>query len=140
MQILSVIVLIVALAAAISVGNYNLGNGISVFIAGRYALIFAFSLVGISILLVPRQILGTARANAYAEILGLLLIVAAPVVLYVGLKVHLSFGASAIGGIVVGIIGILLFLNNSKLFKKKPRALTTVQNPLQKQSCNLADC
>jgi len=134
MQILSVIVLIIALAAAVSVANYNVVNGVSVFIAGRYALIFSFSLVCMSILLVPRQILGTARASSYAEILGLLLIVASPVVLYVGLKVRLGFGASAVGGIIIGIFGAVLFLNNSRLFKKKTENVTTFQSSTQKQS------
>ena len=132
MQILSVVVLIVTLAAAISAGSYNLVNGLSVFIAGRYALIFAFSLVAISILLVPKQILGTARASSYAEILGLILIAAAPVVLYLGIKAHLSFGVSAIAAIAIGIIGIYLYMNSSKLFAKKPEKTIVVQNT-QKQ-------
>jgi hypothetical protein len=138
MQILSVVVLLVSLAGALSVANYNLANGFSFFIAGRYALIYALSILGLSILLVPRQMLGTARASSYAEILGLLLMGASPVVLYAAYKVHLGFGISAIGAIVVAILGGYLFFNNTRLFGKRPERApaspTSLQNPSPQKS------
>ena len=132
MQILSVIVIIVSLAAAISVGGYNLSTGFSDFIEGRYALIFSFSLVAISILLVPKQILGSARPSAYGEVLGLLLIVAAPIVLYLALKASINFDVSAILAIVVGLIGLYVYTNSSKLFRKKPETAPAPQSPTPK--------
>ncbi len=61
LQILAVIVLIISLAAAISAADYNVANGFLVFINGRYAFIYAFFLIGISLLLAPRQVLGNLK-------------------------------------------------------------------------------
>ncbi|MDG6906607.1 MAG: hypothetical protein JRN20_12565 [Nitrososphaerota archaeon] len=119
LQILAIVVLVVSLAAAISVGGYNIPNGISVFVNGRYPLIYAFFLVGISLLLSPRQILGNAKASSIPEILGLLLLVAAPVVFYLGTRVHLPFGVSAVSGLVVAIVGIALVGGGSRIFGRK---------------------
>ena len=71
LQILAVAVLIVSFAASLSVANYNFANAFSIFIVGRYPLIYAFFLVGISLLLSPKQILGNAKISSLPEILGL---------------------------------------------------------------------
>jgi hypothetical protein len=119
LQTLAIVVLIISLAAGISAGGYNLTTGVSFFINGRYALIFAFFLIGISILLQPKQVLGNLQVSSIPDVVGLVLLVAAPVLFYAGLKVHLSFTAAAIGALVVAIIGLALLLGGSNLFAKK---------------------
>ncbi len=119
LQILSIIVLIVSFAAALSSASYDFANAFSVFIAGRYALIFAFSIVFFSLLLAPRQMIGTAKLSSVAEIIGLLLLAASPVVFYAESKIHIEFAVGAIIAIIVAIIGVYLFFNNTKLLQRK---------------------
>ncbi|MDA4129988.1 MAG: hypothetical protein OK457_04395 [Thaumarchaeota archaeon] len=119
LQILAVVVLIISYFAALSASSYDVGNGFSFFVNGRYALIYAFFLIGISLLLSPKQILGNAKLASVPEILGLVLLVLAPIVFYGGLKIHLLFALSAIGGLIVGIIGFILLVSGSTLFGKK---------------------
>jgi hypothetical protein len=119
LQILAVIVLIISLAAALSVANYNISNAFSIFIVGRYALIYAFFLVGISLLLSTRQILGNAKVSSLSEIIGLVMLVASPVIFYLGTKAKIPFGASAIAGIIVAVVGIVLLAGGSSIFGKK---------------------
>ncbi|MHB8566736.1 MAG: hypothetical protein ACYC7D_01640 [Nitrososphaerales archaeon] len=127
MQLLAVAVLALSFAAAISVGGYNVGNGASVFIAGRYALIFAFGLIMLSVLIAPRQLFGTARMSSAVEIIGLLLLGAAPVVLYTGVKLHIHFNYAVLAALVTALIGLYLFFNNTKLFTRKQ---TVQQKPV----------
>lgn len=122
---LAIIVLIISLAAAFSAGSYGVGNALSVFVQGRYPLVYAFFLVGTSLLLSPKQILGNAKITALPEILGLILLVASPLVFYLGLKVKIPFVASAAGGIVVAIIGLILLLGVSTRMTKKLKPLET---------------
>ena len=91
LQILAVIVLIISYLAAFSAAGNDLGNGFSFFVNGRYALIYAFFLIGISLLLSPKQIVGNARLASIPEIGGLILLVLAPIVFYSGLKIPPSF-------------------------------------------------
>ena len=136
LQILSVVVLIISFAAALSSSNYDFANGFSVFIAGRYALIFAFSIVLFSLLLAPRQMIGTAKMSSVAEIIGLLLLAASPVVLYGEIKVHIDFGVSAIVAIIVAIIGAYLFFNNTRLMQRRtsqPTKSAQRDSPLVRQ-------
>ena len=119
LQVLAVVVLIISFAAALSVASYNIPNAVSIFIAGRYPLVYAFFLVGISLLLSPRQILGNAKISSIPDIVGLVLLTASPVVFYLGTKVHAPFGVSAIGGLVVAIVGIVLVAGGSLIFGKK---------------------
>ncbi len=129
LQILAVVVLIVSFFGAVGAGGYNLTTGAILFIDGRYAFIYAFFLIGISLLLSPKQVLGNLKVASVPDILGLLLMVAGPVLFWAGLKVHLNFAISAIGGLVVGIIGfVLLFMPNLLTGKKQP------QQSQQKQS------
>lgn len=120
---LAIVVLIVSLAGAFSAGGYSTGNAISVFVLGRYPLIYAFFLLGISLLLSPKQILGNAKLNALPEILGLVLLVVSPLVFYLGLKVKIPFAGSAITGIIVAIIGLFLLLGISTRIGKKAKPL-----------------
>ena len=130
LQWLAVITMIISLAAALSVGNYNISNGLAFFVQGRYPIIYAFFLVGISLLLSPKQIIGNARISSLPEILGMVLLVASPVIYYAGVKIKLPFVASAIGGVVVAIIGLVLLLGISTMVSKKTKTL----QPGQKQS------
>ncbi|MDG6996230.1 MAG: hypothetical protein JRN52_09930 [Nitrososphaerota archaeon] len=113
MQILSIVVLIISFAGAISVGSYDLGNAVSVFVAGRYAIIYAFFLIGTSLLLSYQELLGNLKLGSLPEIVGLILLAASPLVFYVGVKLHLPFAASSVGAIVVAIIGLALLLRNT---------------------------
>jgi len=95
LQILAVVVLVLSFLAAVSAGGYNLTTGAILFVDGRYALIYAFFLIGISLLLSPKQVLGNLKLESIPDLFGLLLAVVSPVLLWAGLKVHLSFEASA---------------------------------------------
>jgi hypothetical protein len=119
MQILAIIVLVLSLAAAISASNYNLTNGVGSFLTGRYALIFAFFLIGFSILLSPRQLVGNVKLNVAPEFVGLLVMAISPFVLYGAIKLHLPYAAAGIAALAVLVIGVAIFLSGSKLFKKK---------------------
>jgi peptidoglycan/LPS O-acetylase OafA/YrhL len=125
LQILAVVVLIISFLAALSTANYDIGNAFSFFVNGRYALIYAFFLIGISLLLSPKQVLGNVKMASIPDILGLLLVVVSPVLFYAGLKIHLGFTASAIGSLIVAIIGFVLLVGGSKLFGKKPQKPAT---------------
>ena len=128
LQILAVAVLIISLAASLSVANYNFVNAFSIFIVGRYPLIYAFFLVGISLLLSPKQILGNAKISSLPEIIGLVLLTASPVIFYLGYKVHLAFVASAIAGFITAIVGIVLLVSGPTILgKKTPKSLATSQ-------------
>jgi predicted phage tail protein len=124
---LAIVVLIISLAAAISVARYNVTNGFAVFIQGRYPIIYAFFMVGISLLLSPKQILGNARRSSLPEVLGMILLVASPVIFYGGLKIKLPFAASAIGAVIVAIIGLVLLLGVSSMVAKRPKTLEPAQ-------------
>ena len=119
LQLLAIAVLVISFAAALSVGSYNLSNAFSVFIVGRYALVYAFFLVGISLLLSPKQILGNAKISSLPEILGLIILTASPVVFYLGFKLKASFGVSAVAGILAAIVGLVLLLGGSSILGKK---------------------
>ena len=127
LQWLAIITIIVSLAAAISAGNYNISNGLVIFVQGRYPIIYAFFLVGISLLLTPKQIVGNARVSSLPEILGMLLLVASPVIFYAGVKTSIPFAESAIGGVVVAIIGLVLLLGIASLMSKKPKPVEASQ-------------
>ncbi|HYB03842.1 MAG TPA: hypothetical protein VED17_05235, partial [Nitrososphaerales archaeon] len=103
----------------------------SLFVSGRYALIYAFFLIGISLLLAPKQVLGNFKAASLPDIVGMLLIAGAPVLFYLALKVHLRISISAIGSLIVGILGIVLLLMGPTFFGKKPS-----QPQSQKQPAN----
>ncbi len=122
MQILAIIVLLFSLAAAISSANYNFTNGVGSFLTGRYALIFAFFLIGFSILLSPRQLVGNVKLNVAPEFVGLLVMAISPFVLYGCIKLHLPYNAASIAAIAVLAIGVAIFLSGSRLFKRKPVA------------------
>ncbi len=130
MQILAVIVLIISFIASISAGGYNLAVAFSLFIDGRYAFIYAFFLIGLSLLLSPKQVLGNLKAASLPDILGMLLVAGAPVLFYLAVKIHLSIAASAIGSLIVGLIGIALLLFGSSLFGKKSAQPQTQKQPV----------
>ena len=125
LQILAVVVLVISFLAALSTASYDFGNAFSFFVNGRYALIYAFFLIGISLLLSPKQVLGNVKMASIPDILGLLLVVVSPVLFYFGLKVHLGFTASAVGSFIVAIIGFVLLVGGSKLFGKKAQKPAT---------------
>jgi hypothetical protein len=129
LQILAVIVLIVSFFAALSSGGYDLGTGFSFFVNGRYALIYAFFLIGISLLLSPKQVIGNARLASLPEVLGLVLLVLAPIVFYGGLKIHLSFAISFVAALILGVIGLALLISGPTLMGKKQPAPKTVTQP-----------
>ena len=127
MQILAVVVLIVSFFASVSAGGYDLATAFSLFLNGRYALIYAFFLIGISLLLSPKQVLGNLKAASLPDIVGMLLVAGAPVLFYLALKVHLRLSVSAIGSLIVGIVGIVLLLAGSSLFGKRAASSPTAQ-------------
>ncbi len=131
MQILAVVVLIVSFAGALSNAGYtDIGTAFGVFLNGRFALIYGFFLLGTSILLSPRQLIGKAGTGMVAEILGLLLIGLSPAVLYVANKIHITLSISAGVATIVLLIGVYLLVAGSKLFQKK----TTSVEPIQVKS------
>jgi hypothetical protein len=129
LQTLAVVVLVVSLLAGISAGGYDLATGFSYFVAGRYALIYAFFLIGISLLLAPKEVLGNFRIASVPDILGLLLVVGSPILFYLGLKVHLSFTVSTIGGLIVGIIGFVLLFGGGIFTGKKQTPAAPQKQP-----------
>lgn len=134
LQILAVVVLVISYLAAFSAGGNDFGNGFSLFLNGRYALIYAFFLIGISLLLSPKQIVGNARLASIPEIAGLILLVVAPVVFYGGLKIHLPFSVSFIAGLILGIVGLVLLISGSTFFGKKQPTQKAVTAPVPSQS------
>lgn len=124
MQLLAILVLIISLAAGISAGGYDVSAGVGNFLTGRYALIFAFFLVGFSILLSPKQLLGNARFNVAPEFVGLLLMAVSPFVVYGAIKLHAAFSLAATAGIVILIIGVIILVSGSRLFKRKPQKVS----------------
>jgi hypothetical protein len=120
MQLLAVVVMIISFAAAISAAGYDIGNGAGNFLTGRYALIFAFFLLGFSILLSPKQLLGNVKMTVAPEFVGLLLMAMSPFVYYGATKFNLEFPLAAGAGIAVLIIGITVLLGGSKIFKRSP--------------------
>ncbi len=115
MQVLAIISLIISFAAGISVAGYgDWVGGFGNFLSGRYVLIYAFFLLGTSILISSRHFLRTFGISAIIEIIGLLLIAVSPAVIYAGLKLHLSFDASAIAALVTLAIGLALFATKGK--------------------------
>jgi len=131
LQILAVIVLIVSVAAALSTANYDFGNAFSFFVNGRYALIYSFFLIAISLLLSPKQIIGNAKLASIPEIAGLIFLVLAPVIFYGGVKLHLPFSASALGALLVGVIGFVLLISGSTVFGKKQQKAVSTPVPAQ---------
>jgi hypothetical protein len=126
MQILAVVVLVISFLAAFSAGSYDVGNAFSLFVNGRYALIYAFFLIGISLLLAPKQVLGNLKVASIPDLLGLILLVLSPVLFYLAIRVHLHISESAIGSLIVGIVGfVLLFLGPT--FGTKKTAQTSQQ-------------
>jgi hypothetical protein len=121
LQYLAVVVLIISYAAAVSAANYSFGDGALIFINGRYAIIYAFFLIGISVLLNPHEIFGNFKISMLPEVLGLVLLVAAPLVLWVTWKYgHFPFAGSAGSALVVGILGLVLLIWSTMARKPKP--------------------
>ena len=127
MQLLAVVVLIISFAAAISAAGYDVGNGAGNFLTGRYALIFAFFLLGFSILLSPKQLLGNVKMTVAPEFVGLLLMALSPFVYYGATKLNLEFPVAAGAGIAVLIIGIAVLFGGSRIFK---RSLNPARKPV----------
>lgn len=131
LQQLAVVALVISFLAAFSAGGYDLGTGFSFFVNGRYALIYAFFLIGISLLLSPKQVVGNARLASLPEIGGLILLVLGPIVFYGGLKIHLSFFVSFGAALLLGIIGIVLLITGPTFTgKKRPSPKTVTQTPV----------
>lgn len=119
MQGLAIAVLLISFAAGLSVAGYgDVAGGLVNFLTGRYALIYAFFLLGISILVSSRQFLGSVGASFIVEFIGLLLIALSPVVLYGGVKVHLSFTDSGIAALITLAIGLFLFASKGMAFAR----------------------
>lgn len=127
LQVLAITVLIISYAAALSVAGYgDLVGGLANFLTGRYALIYAFFLLGMSILIGSRQFLGKMGGGFFSEFIGLILIAISPVVLYAGPRAHLDFTESGIAAIIVFVIGLILFASKGLFFGRK----TQKQNQL----------
>jgi hypothetical protein len=129
MQLLAIIVLIISFAAAISTGGYNAGTGTGTFLTGRYALIFAFFLLGFSILLSPKQLLGSVKLTEAPEFIGLLLMALSPFIFYGGTKLKLPLLVAGGIGIVVLIIGIALLVGGSKIMRRSPKIMKKPAEP-----------
>jgi hypothetical protein len=123
MQILAIIVLVISYAAGISAGGYSLANGTSNFLIGRYALIFAFFLIGLSVVIAPKQILGNVKIGVVPEFIGLLLMAASPFLYYGATKLKLPFSAAASVGIIVLIIGVAVLVVGPRILKKPTKAV-----------------
>ena len=129
LQVLAVIVLIISLAAAISAGGYNLANGISFFVNGRYALIYAFFLIGISLLLAPKQVLGNAKRSSLPEVVGLILLVLSPIIFYGGVKIHLPYSISLGAAVLAAVVGLVLLFAFTNLGARKQQPRAEVGSP-----------
>lgn len=119
LQMAALAVLILSFAAALSAAHYNFGDAASIFIAGRYAIIFAFFLVGTSILLMPQEILGNFKLSSLPEILGLILLAISPLIFYGGVKVHMPFVGSASAALVIAVLGLVLLFRSVTTSKSK---------------------
>jgi hypothetical protein len=123
MQMLALVSLFVSLVAGISAAGYgDLVTGFGNFLAGRYVLIYAFFLLGTSILISPNHFLVISNFGAILELIGLILIAISPIIIYAGLKIHLSFSESGILSLVTLIVGLILFASKGmKSGKSKPQ-------------------
>ena len=130
MQLLAIVVMIISFAAGISAGGYDIGNGAINFFTGRYALIFAFFLLGFSILLSPKQLIGNVKMTVAPEFIGLLLMAVSPFVYYGATKLKAPFPIAGGAGIVVLIIGIAVLVGGFRIFKRSP---TAVRKPVSPQ-------
>jgi hypothetical protein len=130
MQYLAIIVLIISFAAGISAGGYDIANGASNFLTGRYALIFAFFLIGFSVLLSPKQILGNVKITVAPEFIGLLLMALSPFVFYGATKLKLPFSFAESAGIIVLIIGIVMLVGGPRLLKRSKPITKVPQTPV----------
>ena len=134
LQFLSIVVLIISFAAALSVSSYDATNAASVFIAGRYAIIYAFFLIGISLLLSYQELFGNFKQNSLPEVVGLILLAASPFIFYGGVRLHLPFAASSGAAIVFAIIGIVLLLRATFATRKdSPQKTSQSTQPMAKQ-------
>lgn len=117
MQILAVAVLIVSLAAGDSVAGYsNVALAFTDFLRGSYAMIFAFFLLLVSILLSPSLLFGRAKIEvALVELIGMVFLAFSPLALFVALKLHLPFAAAAFVPIAVFILGLVLILGRGRI-------------------------
>lgn len=122
MQVLAIAVLVISFAAAISAAGYNVTNAVGGFLTGRYSLIFAFFLLGFSILLSPKQLIGNVKINVAPEFVGLLVMAISPFVFYGSIKLHLPYAAAGIIGLAVLVIGVVVLFSGSKIFRKKTAA------------------
>jgi len=57
-----------------------------------------------------------------------------PVVLYILVKLHSNPGVSAIAAIVVGVIGMYVYINSSRFFRKKTDSVSSTQALPRKES------
>ena len=130
MQILAVVVLIISFLASVSAGGYDLPTAFSLFVGGRYALIYAFFLIGLSLLLAPKQVLGNFKAASLPDIVGMLLVAGAPVLFYLAINIHLRISISAIGRLDRGCSGHNLAFTDS-LFGKKSSQPQTQKQPVE---------
>jgi hypothetical protein len=121
MQILAISVLIISFAAGISAAGYDLAGGAGDFLLGRYALIFAFFLLGFSILLSPKQLIGNVKISVAPEFVGMLLMAASPFVFYAALKIHVPFSAAGTLGIIVLLIGVAVVFAGPRVFRRPPK-------------------
>ncbi len=125
LQILGISTLVISFAAALSVvGYFDVATAFANFLNGRYALIFGFLMLGTSIILSPRQLLGRSTRGSFGEVIGLLLMAASPVVLYGLIRVHLPAIAGVAAGTLVFIFGLYLLVAGSKIFSRSKTART----------------
>jgi hypothetical protein len=127
MQILAVAVLVISFAAAISTAGYtDLATAFTNFLKGSYAMIFAFFLLFVSILLSPSILFGRAKANvALPELVGMIFLAFSPLALYAGLKLHLPFVVAAVAPIVVFVLGLLMIFGRDRILGRSKSATPT---------------
>lgn len=121
--LLALVVLIASFIGAYAQSGNDFGNAVTLFVDGRQVFLFVFLLILISIFLNSKEVYGNAKLGELPEALGLVLLVASPALFYVGLKAIHSFAASAILGLVVFALGLVL-LSSSRLVRKRQAPAT----------------
>lgn len=121
MQRLAIITLILSLAAAlVAIRSASLPLYLGTFLAGRYPILYSALLVSLSFLIVVPVRIGNVGKSAALTALSVILLLAAPIVYFVGSGGSIAFEIRAAGATALLILGLALIVyTNRGLFEKK---------------------
>ena len=121
MQRLAIITLMLSLAAAlVAIRSASLPLYLGTFLAGRYPILYSALLVFLSFLIVVPVRLGNVGKSAAPSAVSVILLLAAPIVYFVGSGGSIAFEIRAGGATVLLVLGLVLITYaNRRLFERK---------------------